>query len=125
MASVKAILDKQRNIGEMAALVGYLPSDFFAHITAGVEAVRGGIPKVADVLDLVALVVIGDVPAYFVDEGHASSVAVRDLRHDHVEYLGRKAGKGCHEASAGQRWWYQGWKREVWQQECHEQGDKQ
>ena len=63
----------------MAALVGCFPTDFFTHLAAGVEVVRCGVPEVADVLDPIALLVVGDVPAHSVDKGHASSVAERSL----------------------------------------------
>ena len=82
----------------MAPLVGDFPTDFFTNLATGVRAVRPWIPKVAHVLDPIALLVVGNSPAYCVDKGHVSSVSERDFRHDHVEDLGGEAGDGCHEA---------------------------
>lgn len=75
----EAVLNEQRHIGKMAAFVGYLPIDFFTNLAARVVAVSRWIPKVAHVLNPVALSVVGDVPAYSADQGHASSVTERDL----------------------------------------------
>lgn len=76
---MKAVLNEQRHIGKMAAFVGYLPTNFSTNLATRVEAVRRWIPKVADVLEPVALLVIGDAPAKFADEGYASSVSERNL----------------------------------------------
>ena len=75
----EAVLNEQGHIGKIAALVGYLPTDLFNNPASRVEAVPRWIPKVAHVLDPVALSVVGDIPAYSVDEGHAGSVTVRNL----------------------------------------------
>ena len=75
----EAVLNEQRHVCKMAALVGYFPTGFFRHLVACVEGVRCRIAEVADVLDAVALFVVGDIPAHSVDEGHAGSVAERDL----------------------------------------------
>ena len=75
----ETVLNEQRHVCEMAALVRYFPTGLVRHLVACVEGVRCRIAEVADVLDAVALFVVGDVPAHFVDQGHVSSVAERDL----------------------------------------------
>ena len=70
----KAVLDQQRHVCKMAALVGFLPTDFFTNVVAGEKFMRRGVPKVAVVLNLVALFVVGDIPELLADEGHVSSV---------------------------------------------------
>lgn len=75
----EAVQHENMHIGKVAALVGYLPTDFFTDLVTCVEAVRRRIPKVAHVLDAIALLVIGDIPALSVDEGHASSVTESNL----------------------------------------------
>ena len=101
----------------MAALVRYFPADLLPNLAASVEVMRGGIPEITDVLDLVALLVVGNVPIDPADKGHMCSVAEGDLRHDHDQDLGRKASKCCHEGQIGKDDGVEDGSREAWRYE--------
>ena len=73
------VFHEQRHIGEVTALVRGLPTGFLSKCATSVVVMICGIPEIANVLSLVALFVISNVPTPSADKSNMSSVAKRDL----------------------------------------------